>query len=43
VVSVRGVSRLILRDSKLIINFVDKDPMLTRKHEDYSKCKELVP
>jgi hypothetical protein len=27
----------------LIINFVDKDPMLTRKHEDYSKCKELVP
>nr|YP_009486090.1 hypothetical protein [Cantharellus lutescens]AWA82215.1 hypothetical protein [Cantharellus lutescens] len=42
VVSVRGVSRYILRDSSFIINFIDKYPMLTRKQEDYLKWKELV-
>lgn len=40
--SVRSVSRYILRDSIKIINFVDKYPMLTRKHEDYLKWKTLV-
>jgi hypothetical protein len=42
VISVRGVSRYILRDSDLIINFVDKYPMLTRKQEDYLTWKKLV-
>lgn len=40
--SVRGVSRYVLRDSEKIIQFVDKYPMLTRKHEDYLKWKNLV-
>jgi hypothetical protein len=40
--SVRGVSRYVLRDSEKIIQFVDKYPMLTRKHEDYLKWKKLV-
>jgi hypothetical protein len=40
--SVRGVSRYILRDSDLIISFVDKYPMLTRKQEDYLIWKKLV-
>lgn len=40
--SVRGVSRFVLRDSAKIIQFVDQFPMLTRKHEDYLKWKNLV-
>lgn len=40
--SVRGVSRFVLRDSARIIQFVDQFPMLTRKHEDYLKWKNLV-
>lgn len=40
--SVRGVSRFVLRDSAKIIQFVDKFPMLTRKHEDYLNWKNLV-
>lgn len=40
--SVRSVSRYILRDSSKIIQFIDKYPMLTRKHEDYLKWKNLV-
>lgn len=40
--SVRSVSRYVLRDSSKIIEFVDKYPMLTRKHEDYLKWKNLV-
>jgi Fe-S-cluster formation regulator IscX/YfhJ len=40
--SVRSVSRFVLRDSKKIIEFIDKYPMLTRKHEDYLKWKTLI-
>lgn len=40
--SVRSVSRFVLRDSEKIIQFVDQYPMLTRKHEDYLKWKNLV-
>jgi hypothetical protein len=40
--SVRSVSRFVLRDSRKIIEFIDKYPMLTRKHEDYLKWKTLV-
>lgn len=42
VLSVRGVSRYILRDSDLIISFVDKYPMLTRKQEDFLIWKKIV-
>lgn len=40
--SVRSVSRFVLRDSDKIIQFVDQYPMLTRKHEDYLKWKNLL-
>ncbi len=40
--SVRSVSRFVLRDSTKIVQFVDQYPMLTRKHEDYLKWKTLL-
>jgi LAGLIDADG endonuclease len=38
----RSVNRYILRDTKIIIDFVDKYPMLTRKHLDYLDWKKIV-
>lgn len=40
--SCRSLSRFIITNSSLIIEFVDKYPMLTRKHLDYLDWKELV-
>lgn len=40
--SVRSVSRFVLRDSKKIIKFIEEYPMFTRKHEDFLKWKTLV-
>lgn len=38
----RSVNRFILRDTKKIIEFVNKYPMLTRKHLDYLDWKTIV-
>lgn len=38
----RSVNRFILRDTKTIINFVDSNPMLTRKQLDYLDWKKVV-
>ena len=38
----RSVNRFILRDTKKIIEFVNKYPMLTRKHLDYLDWKIIV-
>jgi hypothetical protein len=38
----RSVNRFILRDTKRIIEFVNKYPMLTRKHLDYLDWKTIV-
>ena len=38
----RSMSRFILRNTNLIINFVDQYPMLTRKQLDYLNWKEIV-
>ncbi len=40
--SVRSVSRFVLRDSAKIVQFIDQYPMFTRKHEDYLKWKTLL-
>ena len=38
----RSVNRFILRDTNKIIEFVNKYPMLTRKHLDYLDWKTIV-
>lgn len=38
----RSVNRFIITNTEAVINFVDKYPMLTRKHLDYLDWKELV-
>lgn len=38
----RSVNNYILRDTDLIINFVDKYPMMTRKQLDYISWKKIV-
>lgn len=38
----RSVNRFILRDTNKIIEFVNKYPMLTRKHLDYLDWKIIV-
>jgi len=38
----RSINRYILRDTKIIIDFVDQYPMLTRKHLDYLDWKKIV-
>jgi LAGLIDADG endonuclease len=38
----RSVNRFILRDTKKIIEFVNKYPMLTKKHLDYLDWKTIV-
>lgn len=38
----RSVNRFVLRNTETIIQFVDKHPMLTRKHLDYLDWKKIV-
>jgi hypothetical protein len=38
----RTINRYILRNTKLIIDFVDEYPILTRKHLDYLDWKKIV-
>jgi hypothetical protein len=38
----RSVNRLIITNTEAVIKFIDKYPMLTRKHLDYLDWKELV-
>jgi hypothetical protein len=37
-----SINRFIFRDTKNIIDFVDKYPMLIRKHLDYLDWKKIV-
>ena len=38
----RSVNRFVIRDTKIIIQFADKYPMLTRKNLDYLDWKKLL-
>jgi len=38
----RSVSRLVINQYKIVIGFIDKYPMLTRKHLDYMDWKKII-